>query len=70
MLSNLDAQVERLCREIPEEKDSARMMKLVKELNQLLEAKESNATRPHLIAEAPQPDATENTPAQRERQSA
>ena len=69
MLSNLDAQVERLCREIPEEKDSARMMKLVKELTQLLEAKESNATRPHLIAEAPQPDATENTPA-RERQSA
>lgn len=69
MLSNLDAQVERLCREIPEEKDSARMMKLVKELNQLLEAKESNATRPHLITETPQPDATESTPA-RERQSA
>jgi len=74
----LDEQVEKLCREIPEEKDSERMMKLVQQLNQLLEAKESAATRPHLIADNPQPGIvdnprpaeTPNTLVPRERQSA
>lgn len=70
MSSNLDEQVKRLCREIPEEKDSARMMKLVQQLNQLLDEKESATTRPHIIADNAQPGTTESTPAQRERQSA
>ena len=60
MSSNLDQQVERICREIPEEKDSARMMKLVKDLNQLLEAKESAATRPHVVAGNSQSGITDN----------
>jgi hypothetical protein len=70
MSSYLDEQVEKLCREIPEEKDSDKMMKLVQQLNELLEAKESAARHPHLIADNAQPSATESTPAQRERQSA
>ena len=70
MSSNLDEQVEKLCREIPEEKDSEKMMKLVQQLNELLEAKESAARHPHLITENAQPGTTESTPAQRERQSA
>ena len=71
MSSYLDEQVEKLCREIPEEKDSEKMMKLVQQLNELLEAKESAARHPHLIADNnTQPSPTESAPTQRERQSA
>jgi hypothetical protein len=41
MTSNLDEEVKRLCREIPEERNSEKMMRLVARLNQLLDARES-----------------------------
>jgi hypothetical protein len=63
MSSHLDDQVQKLCREIPEEKDSEKMMKLVNQLNQLLEARESAATHPHLTSGNPQPSEIPNTAA-------
>ena len=47
MSSNLDEQVQRLCREIPEEKDPERMMRMVEQLNRLLDEKEAGKSNPH-----------------------
>ena len=47
MSSNLDDQVQKLCREIPEEKDPEKMMKLVEQLNRLLDEKEAVKSNPH-----------------------
>lgn len=48
MSSNVNEQLERLCRQIPQEKDSEKMMKLVHELNQLLDEQESAKATPPL----------------------
>jgi hypothetical protein len=47
MSTNLDDQIQRLCREIPAEKDSETMMKLVEQLNRLLDEKEAVKSNPH-----------------------
>lgn len=41
MPSDLNEEVQKLCRAIPEEKDPDEMMKLVQQLNQLLDAEEA-----------------------------
>lgn len=46
MSTNPDDQIQRLCREIPLEKDSEKMMKLVEQLNRLLDEKEAIKSNP------------------------
>jgi len=70
MSSPLDDQVQKLCREIPEERDSEKMMKLVNELNQLLDERESAATHPHLVSGNLQPSQTPNAEPDPQRKSA
>lgn len=50
MSTNLDDQIQRLCREIPVEKDSEKMMKLVEQLNRLLDEKEAIKSNPHVAS--------------------
>lgn len=47
MSSNVDELVQRLCREIPEEKDPEKMMKMVEQLNRLLDEKEAGRSNPY-----------------------
>lgn len=65
MSSKLDEQVQKLCQEIPQEKDSEKLMKLVEQLNGLLDEKEAAKSNP---AGAPIPikdveDPMQHTPA-------
>ena len=71
MSSDMDEQIQRLCREIPEEKDPEKMMQLVAQLNRLLDEKEAAkpnpARSPGLVKDGPEQDisAREVDPTQR-----
>jgi len=47
MSSNVDERVQKLCREIPEEKDPEKMMRMVEQLNRLLDEKEAGKSNLH-----------------------